>query len=32
MSNGKGDGQRPKDVSDEELARNWENIFGKKKK
>ncbi len=29
MSNGKGDKQRPKQVSDKELEANWKRIFGK---
>lgn len=35
MSNGKGSAQRPKQISDEELLKNWQRIFnggsGKKK-
>ena len=29
--NGKGDTQRPKQVSDEEMEENWKRIFGPKK-
>jgi hypothetical protein len=28
---GKGDTQRPKEVSDEEMEKNWNRIFGPKK-
>ena len=29
--NGKGDTQRPKEISDEEFEENWKRIFGPKK-
>lgn len=29
--NGKGDTQRPKQVTEEELEKNWKRIFGPKK-
>jgi hypothetical protein len=29
---GKGSGRRPSDVSSEEIASNWDKIFGKKNK
>ena len=29
--NGKGDKQRPKNISDEEMESNWRRIFGAKK-
>jgi len=30
--NGKGDKRRPQDISDEEMERRWEKVFGKKEK
>lgn len=30
--NGKGDKQRPTQISDKEMEENWERIFGKKGK
>lgn len=31
MNSGKGDVRRPSDVSEEEVADNWELIFGREK-
>lgn len=32
MSAGKGDKRRPQQISDEEMEKRWNKIFGKKKK